>query len=168
MPLFLFTERFHSMPHILFNSTFLVFTFVFFFFFCSTHCTFWFTLYNTSDVCVDLKFSLWYVCTYDNLHTNTHLSGPGDKFIQVSRSLIHYVCDLFPFIQIILITRYCAFLWLMLVHLLPLALLSSQLHVHVTLMDSVSNVAFLFFYRAAFLICAKKTTFNCCTKIPLN
>lgn len=105
-----------------------------------------------------------YLCACFYIHTHTHI--PSDKFIQVF--LIHYVCDLFPFIQIILITRYCAFLWLMLVHLLPLALLSSQLHVHVTLMDSVSNVAFLFFYRAAFLICAKKTTFNCCTKIPLN
>lgn len=75
------------------------------FFFCSTHCTFWFTLYNTSDVCVDLKFSLWYVCTYDNLHTNTHLPGPGDKFIQVSLfdslcmrlvSLLHDITNLDP------------------------------------------------------------------------
>lgn len=106
-----------------------------------------------------------YLCACFYIYVVLHTHIPSDKFIQVF--LIHYVCDLFPFIQIILITRYCAFLWLMLVHLLPLALLSSQLHVHVTLMDSVSNVAFLF-YRAAFLICAKKTTFNCCTKIPLN
>lgn len=78
------------------------------FFFCSTHCTFWFTLYNTSDVCVDLKFSLWYVCTYDNLHTNTHIQAQAInsfKFLALwfimyatcfpsSSSLCACVCDI--------------------------------------------------------------------------
>lgn len=96
------------------------------------------------------------ICVHVSTYTHTHI--PSDKFIQVF--LIHYVCDLFPFIQIILITRYCAFLWLMLVHLLPLALLSSQLHVHVTLMDSVSNVAFLFFLSCGFFNMCEENNFQ--------
>lgn len=63
-------------------------------------------------MCLVAWFAGISVCAYF-----THEAS--DKFIQVF--LIHYVCDLFPFIQIILITRYCAFLWLMLVHLLSLA-----------------------------------------------
>lgn len=67
-------------------------------------------------VCVDSKFSLWYVCTYDNLHTFIQAQAINSfKFLV---SLIHYVCDLFPFLfcvisqTLILITRdmcVCAF-----------------------------------------------------------
>lgn len=64
---------------------------------------FWCRLTSVSVVCV---YECTLECTYI-LHTRT--LGSPNKFIQVS--LIHYVCDLFPFFEpkrSILITRYCA------------------------------------------------------------